>query len=51
MPFLHSNPLRTFRNTVKLVYDRVQSLNQPSLVLFWRQAVLGLYQYLTFTRN
>ena len=39
-----------FKNTVKLVYDRLQQLSRPSLVLLWRQAVLGLYGYLTFKR-
>ena len=40
-----------FRNTVALIYDRVKQLHQPSIILFWRQAILGLYGYLTFTRN
>ena len=45
------NIFSAFRNTVSLVYDRVRSLHQPSFILFWRQSVLALYQYLTFTRN
>ena len=40
----------TFRNTVRLVYDRVLQLRRPALTLMWRQAVLGLYGYLTFRR-
>ena len=40
-----------FRNTVVLIYDRVKRMHQPSIILFWRQAILGLYGYLTFTRN
>ena len=39
-----------FRNTVRLVYDRVLAMKQPFFVLMWRQAVLGLYGYLTFKR-
>jgi len=46
-----ANFTSAFRNTVSLVYDRVKLLHQPSFILFWRQAILGLYGYLTYTRN
>ena len=35
---------------MRLVYARVQKMNQPSFILMWRQAVLGLFEYLTFKR-
>ena len=37
-----------FKTIVALVYERVRSLQQPAFILFWRQAVLGLYEYLLF---
>ena len=50
MKRLLSNVISAFRNTVRLVYDRVLQLRQASFVLMWCQAVLGLYGYLTFKR-
>ena len=45
-----ANITSAFRTTVRLVYDRVLQLKQPAFLLMWRQAVLGLYGYLTFKR-
>ena len=50
MTYFLLNIVSAFKNTVKLVYDRVLQLKQRSLVLMWRHAVLGLYGYLTFKR-
>ena len=45
-----SNYISAFRNVVQMIYDRVLQLKKPELLLMWRQAVLGLYGYLTFKR-
>ena len=45
-----SNYISAFRSVVQMVYDRVLQLKRPALLLMWRQAVLGLYGYLTFKR-
>ena len=47
---IKSNPISAFRTTVSLVYDRVKQMHQPSFILFWKKAVLGLYEYLTFKK-
>ena len=47
---IKSNFISAFRNSVALVYNRVKQLHQPSFILFWKKAILGLYEYLTFKK-
>ena len=50
MLLLVANLLSAFRNTVKLVYDRIQVMKKPAFILMWKLAIQGLFEYLTFKR-
>ena len=50
MIYLVVNVCSSFKNVVRLVYNRILAMKQSSFVLMWRSSVLALYEYLTFKR-